>query len=376
LEIVEKDIKVDLFNNKDNIIDSNNNLINDDQYLNDYKVDIEKSLQRKFNLSMIPEINTNIVISDSNNNIKVINNNIVENELEYKELNNYKVTPSTPVQIMCNDISQLAVIKKHNKNGSYKVIYHDGRKESNVSVDRICILQSDLEYNDKLSLMYAAADTLFDVEYNGNSNNSHISNDMLDNNNNNNNIIDHNDDYDDNNNKYNSRNSIESSNKLGKIVLEKCLVENSNNNDDDEDGDKDINDDIEVDNNNNKYNNFQYYTSKDFRIIFNNPPFGMTVTKKISTGSAEITRIIPDGNASKSGIEIGIVFIKILKFLYYIILLLIFFFYIGDILIGIGLQFVSDYDDAMNILKLNKTFPLEIVFRRKILTNNNNNDIV
>lgn len=222
---------------------------------------------------------------------------------------------------MCNDVSQLAIIKKDNKNGSYKVIYHDGREESNVTVDRICILQSDLEYNDKLSLMYAAADTLFDVDYIDKTCKNHISNDMMDNYNSysNSNSISSNkrNEYYENSSKNN--NNVENGNLLDETVLEKWLLEENNNNDDEEDDDN--KDDDDNDFNNNEYNIIQYYISKDFRITFNNPPFGMTVTKKISTGSAEITRIIPDGNAFKSGIEIGII-----HYCYVIVMLYLIFF--------------------------------------------------
>jgi hypothetical protein len=70
----------------------------------------------------------------------------------------------------------------------------------------------------------------------------------------------------------------------------------------------------------------------DFRVIFAEPPLGLTLTKNFS-GSAEVTKLVPNGQAQQFGIAIG------------------------DVLVGVGSQWVRGYDDAMllvinNILKV------------------------
>ena len=75
-------------------------------------------------------------------------------------------------------------------------------------------------------------------------------------------------------------------------------------------------------------------------MIFAEPPLGLTLTKNFS-GGAEVTKLVPNGQAQQFGIDIG------------------------DVLIGVGSQWVRGYDDAM-ILLSDKQYPKGLVFRRGI----------
>jgi len=84
--------------------------------------------------------------------------------------------------------------------------------------------------------------------------------------------------------------------------------------------------------------NRRTHLATDFRVTFPEPPMGLTITKNFA-GAAEVTRLTPNGQAIQRGVVLG------------------------DLLVGIGCQWVRGYEEAMYLLP-QQHYPLDIVFRR------------
>lgn len=78
---------------------------------------------------------------------------------------------------------------------------------------------------------------------------------------------------------------------------------------------------------------------RDFRVKFQKPPLGLTLTKNVYSGVAEVTRVVEGGQAAALDVQVG------------------------DTLVGVELSWIKDYDEAMSMLKAS-SYPLGLVFRR------------
>ena len=107
----------------------------------------------------------------------------------------------------------------------------------------------------------------------------------------------------------------------------------------------DTNNDNDNDNDSNSSPNSsspRNFMSRDYRVEFQSTPLGLTLTKD-DLGAAEVTKVVTGGQAENEGVTIG------------------------DLVVGLDLEWVSGYDALMEIIRGPKlTYPITLVFRSRL----------